>query len=379
MLEMDAEPFDMENLADELHELVPGFSGLHEIVKFNTGQSNPTYRVEADSGHYVLRAKPPGTLLKSAHQVDREYRVMKALAAQGVPVPKVLGLSDEHSAIGRMYFVMELIEGHIFWDPALPEMTAPERTAIYDGMNQVLAKLHSVDPKRLASVISAGRGIILRARSSAGASSIWPARPMSLPDMDRLMAWLNANLPEDDGQVSVVHGDFRLDNMIFDGHGGHVLALIDWELSTLGHPMADLAYQCMQWRLPHDSGFRGLGGLDRDQLGIPHEADYVARYTERSGITADNWSFCLAFSFFRLASILQGVYKRSLDGNASNPERAREIGKAVPLLAMMAGDVITERREMADFTNGGDPDRCHRWLRAGGSAVFSPRLVRGWC
>ncbi len=197
---MDAEPFDMENLADELHELVPGFSGLHEIVKFNTGQSNPTYRVEADSGRYVLRAKPPGTLLKSAHQVDREYRVMKALADQGVPVPKVLGLSDEHSAIGRMYFVMELIEGHIFWDPALPETTRTERTAVYDGMNQVLAKLHSVHPEAAGlGRLSAGRAIILRARSGVGASNILPARPTNLTDMDKLMSWLNENLPEDDG------------------------------------------------------------------------------------------------------------------------------------------------------------------------------------
>lgn len=338
---MDAEPFDMDALADELHQLVPGFSGLHEIVKFNTGQSNPTYRVEADSGHYVLRAKPPGTLLKSAHQVDREYRVMKALGAQGVPVPKVLGLSGEHSAIGRMYFVMELIEGHIFWDPALPEMTASERTAIYDNMNQVLATLHSVDPEP-AGLGDFGRpGNYFGRQIRRWSEQYLASKTDELGDMDRLMAWLNANLPEDDGQVSVVHGDFRLDNMIFDGHGGHVLALIDWELSTLGHPMADLAYQCMQWRLPHDSGFRGLGGLDRDQLGIPQEADYVARYTERSGIKAENWSFCLAFSFFRLASILQGVYKRSLDGNASNPERARDYGKAVPLLAAMAGDVVT--------------------------------------
>ncbi|EDQ32927.1 putative aminoglycoside phosphotransferase [Hoeflea phototrophica DFL-43] len=338
---MDAEPFDMENLADELHELVPGFSGLHEIMKFNTGQSNPTYRVEADSGRYVLRAKPPGTLLKSAHQVDREYRVMKALADQGVPVPKVLGLSDEHSAIGRMYFVMELIEGHIFWDPALPETTMTERTAVYDGMNQVLAKLHSVDPEA-AGLGDFGRpGNYFARQIRRWSEQYLASKTDELEDMDKLMSWLNENLPEDDGQVSVVHGDFRLDNMIFDGHGGHVLALIDWELSTLGHPMADLAYQCMQWRLPHDSGFRGLGGLDRDQLGIPQEAVYVARYTERSGIKADNWTFCLAFSFFRLASILQGVYKRSLDGNASNPERARDYGKAVPLLAMMAGDVIT--------------------------------------
>jgi aminoglycoside phosphotransferase (APT) family kinase protein len=340
MHEMETEPFDMEELADELHELVPGFSGLHAIEKFNTGQSNPTYRVEADSGRYVLRAKPPGTLLKSAHQVDREYRVMKALANQGVPVPKVYALSQEHSAIGRMYFVMELVVGHIFWDPALPETTKEERTAIYDGMNDVLARLHSVDPIAAGLGDFGKPGNYFARQIKRWSEQYLASKTDELPEMDRLMAWLKDNLPEDDGRVSVVHGDFRLDNMIFAGHGEKVLALIDWELSTLGHPMADLAYQCMQWRLPHASGFRGLGGLDRAGLGIPSEEDYVASYSERSGITADNWSFCLAFSFFRLAAILQGVYKRSLDGNASNPERAREIGKAVPLLAVMAGDVI---------------------------------------
>jgi len=340
MMEMETEPFDMEALADELHDLVPGFSGLHAVEKFNTGQSNPTYRIEADSGKYVLRAKPPGALLKSAHQVDREYRVMKALGDQGVPVPKVFALAGEDSAIGRMYFVMEMVEGHIFWDPALPEMTTVERSAIYEGMNAVLAALHSVDPKA-AGLEDFGRpGNYFARQIKRWSEQYLASRTEELADMERLMAWLAEHVPEDDGRVSVVHGDFRLDNMIFDGHGGRVLALIDWELSTLGHPMADLAYQCMQWRLPHNSGFRGLGGLDRDALGIPQEAEYCARYTERSGIEVENWTFCLAFSFFRLASILQGVYKRTLDGNASNPERGREFGKAVPLLASMALEVI---------------------------------------
>ncbi|GAB5461129.1 phosphotransferase family protein [Hoeflea alexandrii] len=337
---MEEQPFDMEALADELHELVPGFSGLHAIEKFNTGQSNPTYRVEADSGRYVLRAKPPGTLLKSAHQVDREYRVMKALAANNVPVPKVYGLSEEDSSIGRMYFVMELVEGRIFWDPALPEVNKQERSAIYDGMNDVLARLHKVDVEA-AGLSDYGRPGNYFARQIRRWSEQYIAsKTEELPAMDRLMEWLWENLPDDDGMVSVVHGDYRLDNMIFAPHGEEVRALIDWELSTLGHPLADLSYQCMQWRLPHKSGFRGLGGLDRQELGIPSEADYVALYSERSGIAVDNWTFCLSFSFFRLAAILQGVYKRALDGNASNPERAREIGKAVPQLAAMANDIM---------------------------------------
>lgn len=340
---MEDQPIDMDALADELHEIVPGFSGLHAIEKFNTGQSNPTYRVEADSGRYVLRAKPPGILLKSAHQVDREFRVMKALAEYNVPVPKVYALSDEHSALGRMYFVMELVEGRIFWDPALPEVSKGERGAVYDGMNDVLARLHRVDPEA-AGLADFGRSGNYFARQIRRWSEQYLAsKTDELADMDRLMDWLWDNLPDNDGVVTVVHGDFRLDNMIFSAHGEEVRALIDWELSTLGHPLADLSYQCMQWRLPHASGFRGLGGLDRAELGIPSEEDYVKLYSQRSGIAVDNWSFCLAFSFFRLAAILQGVYKRSLDGNASNPERAREFGQAVPLLAKMANDVMSEK------------------------------------
>lgn len=337
---MEMEPFDLEALADELHEIVPGFSGLHAVEKFNTGQSNPTFRVEADSGTYVLRAKPPGVLLKSAHQVDREFRVMGALGAQGVPVPKVLALTGENSAIGRMYFVMEMVEGRIFWDPSLPELTKQERGGIYDAMNATLAKLHSVDPVK-AGLSDFGRpGNYFGRQIKRWSEQYLASKIDENADIDRLMAWLADNVADDDGRISVVHGDYRLDNIIFNHDKPQVEALIDWELSTLGNPLADLAYQCMQWRLPHDSGFRGLGGLDRTALGLPTESEYVALYAERSGAVINNWAFCLAFSFFRLAAILQGVYKRSLDGNASNPERARQIGKAVPLLASMANDVI---------------------------------------
>lgn len=334
---MEIEPFDLEALADELHAIVPGFSGLHAVEKFSTGQSNPTYRVRADSGTYVLRTKPPGVLLKSAHQIDREYRVMKALGAAGVPVPKMLAITGEDSAIGRMYFVMELVAGRIFWDPALHEVHAPaERGAIYDSMNETLARLHTVDPAAVGLADYGRPGNYFSRQIGRWSEQYVASKTDEIPAMDALMAWLKAHVLDDDGRVSVVHGDFRLDNMIFDPHAPKVAALIDWELSTLGHPLADLAYQCMQLRLPHQSGFRGLGGLDHAALGIPSEADYVAAYERRTGIAVENWSFCLAFSFFRLAAILQGVYRRALDGNASNPERAREIGKAVPLLADMA-------------------------------------------
>ncbi len=318
---------------------VPGFRPPFTLTKFATGQSNPTYRVDAASGALVLRAKPPGQLLKSAHQVDREFRVLEALRPAGVPVPRALALCpDDPSPIGRMFYVMELVEGRIFWDPALPELSGPaERAAIYQGMNAALARLHDVDPAAVGLADFGRPGSYFERQLSRWAGQYRASETGAIVDMDRLIGWLESNLPADDGAVSLVHGDFRLDNMIFDAHRPEVAAIIDWELSTLGHPMADLAYQCMQWRLPHDSGFRGLGGLDRDALGLPSEAAYVDAYCRRRGIARiDNWPFYIAFSFFRLGAILQGVYRRALDGNASNPQKARTYGQAVPLIAAAA-------------------------------------------
>ncbi len=250
---------------------VPGFRPPFTLTKFATGQSNPTYRIDAESGALVLRAKPPGQLLKSAHQVDREFRVLEALRPAGVPVPRALALCpDDPSPIGRMFYVMELVEGRIFWDPALPELSGPaERAAIYQGMNAALARLHDVDPAAVGLADFGRPGSYFERQLSRWAGQYSASETGAIVDMDRLIDWLESNLPADDGAVSLVHGDFRLDNMIFDAHRPEVAAIIDWELSTLGHPMADLAYQCMQWRLPHDSGFRGLGGIDRDALGLP--------------------------------------------------------------------------------------------------------------
>ena len=335
-------------LAPWLEAHVEGFHDLMEIRKFSGGQSNPTFLITAQSGKYVLRAKPPGELLKSAHQVDREYRVMKALAASDVPVPRMFALCDEGSPIGRMFFVMEHLDGHIFWDPALPEIheyhgeKAPERRAlIYDRMNAVLAKLHQVD------VEAAGLGDFGKPGSYFERQLSRWTQQYAASEIDRneqvhqLVDWLGANMPADDGRVSLVHGDFRIDNIVFSHDAHEVLGLLDWELSTLGHPYADLAYQCMQWRLPHQGGFRGLGGIDREALGLPSEADYVAAYCRRCGIEhIANWRFYVAFCFFRLAAILQGVYKRSLDGNASNPEKAAQYGTAVPVLAQLATEMI---------------------------------------
>ncbi|MCB1386253.1 MAG: phosphotransferase [Nitratireductor sp.] len=339
---------DSAALAPWLEAHVPDFYGLMEIRKFSGGQSNPTFLITAQSGRYVLRAKPPGELLKSAHQVDREYRVMTALAATAVPVPRMLALSGDDSPIGRMFFVMEYLDGHIFWDPALPEIhefhgeRAPERRAlIYDRMNAVLASLHDVDVEA-AGLSDFGRPGSYYERQLGRWTRQYAASEVDRnEDLHRLIDWLGIHMPEDDGKVSLVHGDYRLDNMVFSHDAHEVLGILDWELSTLGHPYADLAYQCMQWRLPHQGGFRGLGGIDRASIGLPSEKDYVVAYCRRREIgEIVNWSFYVAFSFFRLAAILQGVYKRSLDGNASNPEKARQYGTAVPVLGRMAMAMI---------------------------------------
>ena len=336
----DPNTIDTNALAPWLEENVPGFSGFQGLEKFGTGQSNPTYRIDAQSGSYVLRAKPPGELLKSAHAVDREFRVLDSLFETPVPVPKVLTLSGEgdESPIGRMFYVMEHLEGRIFWDPALSELDdLAARGRVYDAMNDVLVRLHQVDVAAVGLEDFGKPGNYFARQTDRWAKQYRASEVEHNPHMHEIIAWLEANMPDDDGTVSIVHGDYRLDNMIFAPDREEVIGVLDWELSTLGHPLADLAYQCMQWRLPHGGGMRGLGGVDRKAIGLPSEDDYVAAYCERRGISdIGNWAFYVAFSFFKLAAILQGVYKRALDGNASNPERAKQMGTAIPLLAQAA-------------------------------------------
>jgi aminoglycoside phosphotransferase (APT) family kinase protein len=338
----DPNVLDQAALAPYLEANIPGFSGLISIEKFKSGQSNPTYLLTAASGRYVLRAKPPGQLLKSAHQVDREFRVMNALAGTAVPVPGMQHLSAEDSPIGRMFYVMDFLDGRIFWDPALPKARDnDERAAIYDAMNDTLAALHDVDVDAVGLGDFGRPGNYFERQLARWSSQYRASETGIIADMDRLISWLEKHMPADDGRVSLVHGDYRLDNLIFAPDQPKVVAVLDWELSTSGHPFADIAYQCMQWRLPHASSFRGMGGIDRSALGLPSEAGYVAAYCRRRGLDGiGNWTFFLAFSFFRLAAICQGVYKRALDGNASNPEKAKTYGKAVKLLSHLAVELI---------------------------------------
>ena len=332
---------DATILAPYLEQNVSGFSGLREVQKFADGQSNPTFKIVADSGNYVLRRQPPGKLLKSAHAVDREFRVLAALAESDVPVAKVFHLCEDRDVIGSMFYVMEFCDGRIFWRSSIPEVDKAERTAIYDEMNRVLATLHQVNVEAAGLSDFGKPGSYFERQFTRWCSQYRASQLRPIEAMETLMDWLGENLPADDGRVALVHGDYRLDNMIFHPTEPRVIALLDWELSTLGHPFADVGYQCMQLRMPdQEGGIRGLRGQDLGTLGIPSEDEYVARYCQRTGIDSiDNFGFYVAFSFFRLAAIIQGVAKRAEDGNASN-KNAAAMGTFVEPMAKLALEAI---------------------------------------
>jgi aminoglycoside phosphotransferase (APT) family kinase protein len=336
----DGFPEDARALDAWAEAHVKGWRGPSRITKFATGQSNPTYLIESKSGRTVLRRKPPGKLLKSAHMIEREFRVLKALEGTGFPAPRALALCEDESVIGTAFYLMAHVDGRILWDPALPELERKERGPIFDAMNEGLARLHTIDVAALGLSDYGKPGSYFERQLKRWSEQYRASETTKIDDMERLIAWLHERVPADDGRVALVHGDWRIDNMIFDPQAPRLLAVLDWELSTLGHPFADLAYQCMHWRLPSGS-FRGLAGLDRTALGIPTEAEYVAAYCRRTGLKEiPGWTFLVAFSFFRYAAIAQGVFKRSLDGNASNPERARELGRAVAELAGFAMQAV---------------------------------------
>jgi aminoglycoside phosphotransferase (APT) family kinase protein len=326
-----AHRFDEAALARYLATHITGFEGPLDVQQFGGGQSNPTFLLTAGGRHYVLRKKPPGQLLKSAHQVDREYRIMKALAATDVPVPRMHVLCDDESVIGTAFYVMDFLEGRIFRDPQLPGVAPAERAAIYDSMNDVLARLHKVDFARVGLGDFGKPGNYFERQIARWITQYRAAQTDSIPEMERLIEWMPSNIPKDDS-VSIAHGDYRLENTIFHPSEPRMIAVLDWELSTIGHPLADLAYNCMGYHVmnPRQSG---LVGLDFAATGIPAEGDYVVKYCARTGRERiENWSFYLAFSLFRLASISQGVYKRGLDGNASS-ENAAQFGNSCQFLA----------------------------------------------
>ena len=329
---------DEVKVAAYLEAHIAEFSGPLTAIKFTGGQSNPTFKIEAQSGTYVLRRQPPGKLLKSAHAVDREFRVLQALQGTAVPVPKVYHLCTDTDIIGSMFYLMEFVEGRILWDAALPEVKDnATRTNMYEEMSRVLAALHDVDIE-VAGLSDYGKpGNYFERQFGRWSKQYRASETRKIDAMEKLIAWLESNLPADDGMVSLVHGDYRLDNLMFHPSEPRVLAVLDWELSTLGHPYADLAYQCMQLRLPNDLGHpKGLLGIDRTSLGIPSEEEYLAKYCERRGLESiSNWGFYLAFSFFRLGAIVQGVAKRAQDGNAAN-KKAANLGAMVEPLASFA-------------------------------------------
>ncbi len=340
---MNTQTLEIEALQRYLEAEMPGFSGPLSAEKFPGGQSNPTFKLTAGDGqHYVLRRKPPGELLKSAHAVDREFRVISALKDTDVPVPRTHVLCENDGVIGSMFYVMEYLEGRIFWDPQVPEARDnAERAAIYDSMNATLAALHNVDVDAVGLGDYGRPGNYFERQLSRWSKQYRASETKKIDSMERLMVWLDKHMPQDDGTVSLVHGDYRLDNMMFHPTEPRVIALLDWELSTLGHPLADLANQCMAWMLPREGRIMGLAGVDRSTLGIPTDEEYLARYCERTGRdTIENWNFYVVFSLFRLAAILQGIVKRAQIGTASSND-ADSRGDAVVQLADL-GMMLTE-------------------------------------
>lgn len=320
---------DTEALTTWLLANLRGFEGPLSIEAFKGGQSNPTYQLITPKRSYVLRTKPGpvAKLLPSAHAIEREFRVMQGLQGTDVPVPQMHVLCEDESIIGRAFYVMEFVQGRVLWDQTLPGMTNTERTAIYDEMNRVMAALHTVKFVE-RGLESYGRpGNYFERQIGRWSKQYVASVTQPIPEMDHLMAWLPANMPSsalDASKVSIVHGDYRLDNLMFHPTEPRVLAVLDWELSTLGHPLADFSYLCMSWHIPPGT-FRGIGGVDVAALGIPSESENIHRYCDRTGLAtpADlktDWNFYLAYNMFRIAAILQGIAKRVEAGTASSDE-----------------------------------------------------------
>jgi aminoglycoside phosphotransferase (APT) family kinase protein len=326
----EAHRFDVATLERYLAERIEGFEGPLAVRQFMGGQSNPTYHLSTPGAQYVLRRKPPGKLLPSAHAVDREYRVITALAETGVPVPRTYLLCQDDAVIGTWFYVMECVAGRVLTDPRLPGISLRDRAMLYDSMNDVLARLHMVDFKAIGLGDFGRTGQYIQRQIHRWTSQYRASETEHIESMERLIAWLPEHLPAEDS-TSLVHGDFRLGNSIVHPTESRIIAVLDWELSTLGHPLSDLAYNCMPYRLPADS-MEGFEGADLASLGMPSEEEYLAAYCRRTGRDGiENWDFYVAFSMFRLSAIAQGIMGRFIAGTANDPHARERGARARPL------------------------------------------------
>jgi aminoglycoside phosphotransferase (APT) family kinase protein len=336
--------FDEAALARWMREHVADFAGPVTVSQFKGGQSNPTYKIETPRAAYVLRRKPPGTLLPGAHAVEREARVMSALGATGFPVPHVHGLCEDENVIGTPFFVMDMVEGRIVWDPTFPGLSAAERSAHFDAMNATIAGLHSLDPEAIGlDDYGKASGFVERQIARWGKQYETDVEAGRVDAMDRVIAWLRDHMPDDPGDSRVTHGDFRCDNMIFAPNEARVAAVLDWELSTLGDPAADFVYHLMMYRMPAGM-FTGLKGLDFAVMGIPSEDDYVAAYCRRTGRDGlPNRDYLAVFVLFRLAAICHGIRGRLVRGNASSTHAEATAAMCEPLAQLALDEAMAAR------------------------------------
>jgi len=337
---VDSNDFNVLQLEQYLTKAVPTIGRVTSCEKFPDGQSNPTYLLSCDSGQFVLRKKPVGKLLKSAHAIEREFRVIDALQHSGVAVPVAIHLCEDPSIVGTSFYLMSYANGLAFWNPAAPGLKDAERTRLYSQMVKTLAAIHQVDVYGVGLESFGKPGNYYARQYTRWVEQYRATETRSLPQMESTIEWLEHNMVEDDGQTSLVHGDFRIDNMLFKPGSFEVVAVLDWELSTLGHPYADLSYQCALWRMPPEAALSGLKGVNRHAIGLPEDEEYLDSYCSHRAIAGiDQWNFYLVFSLFRMAAIVQGVQKRAMEGNASST-RALEIGALAQPLAAEALAVI---------------------------------------
>jgi aminoglycoside phosphotransferase (APT) family kinase protein len=337
--------FDVGALQAYLRQHVAGFAGDLTVEQFKGGQSNPTFKLTTATGQrYVLRTKPApaAKLLPSAHAIEREFRVMDALHHAGFPAAKQYALCTDEAVIGRAFYLMEFVDGRVLWDQAMPGMSPTDRAAHYDEMNRVIAQLHTIDYAAIGLADYGKPGNYFARQIDRWTKQYQAAETEPIAAMDALIAWLPNNIPAGD-VTRIVHGDYRLDNMIFHPTEPRVLAVLDWELSTLGHPLADFSYHCMSWHIAPGQ-FRGIGGLDWKALGIPSEEDYIAKYCERTGqsIRPEDFRFYLAYNMFRMAGILQGIMKRYVDGTAAS-EQALKAGRSARPMAELGWSYVNDR------------------------------------